>query len=402
MPAETPTLSELTDAASTSGGEPINRLAEKMKGDMASKLQALLAEVPATNGGAAAPAVNGDSPKPVAQPVPAVAPQAAPEIPASELPPAAASAATKEHWERFRAMNAEKLKSIQAEKEALTKEIETLKKTPPIKGVPVEELEAIKAAKAELESSLERVALEQSPRFKQYYDGGIAKQLKLVKAAAGKFGDEVVKLLQQPSGSERNARLSEIKQELGIEGDVIGQAASAIRQLSLEREEQLSQHRENLAALRNREAAETAEGRQKHEAKRLAQAESIVARAKSLPEFKADPADTNHVNFATGAIEFIRSAASGALSEDDTRLLPVAAMKAQYLESIKIPKLTAELETLRARVAELTSASPRLEGQRLSRDTVLPNSKTALTAETYDPQKAVREIVEKFNQSMGR
>ena len=78
-------------------------------------------------------------------------------------------------------------------------------------------------------------------------------------------------------------------------------------------------------------------------------------------------------------------------------LLPVAAMKAQYLETIKLPKMEAELTALKARVAELTGARPQVNGQQ-SRPAQPANT---LMRDANDPY-GVAAATKRYNELMGR
>lgn len=399
------------------GAEPLNRLSDKMTADITAKFQGLLATVPGleekqrevSGGATSAPAVQPAAALSATQPtvVPAVAqpvvvPAAIPDpsddpfddpsIPSHERPPSGAAKATKEHWMRFRAIKNAEVEAARKEKEALSKELEAARKA--ANGIPVSEHEALKQSHARAEAELERVALSRSERFRNHYDGGIARAIKLAKTAAGKHGVEVEGLLQNLT-PEAEARLGEIRKDLGIRGNMLDKAASDILSLQIEREEQLSNSAENIKLLRAREATEAAEATQRDQQRRATLADSLVTSVSALPEFKADPADAAHSTFSKEALDFIRSATLGKLSAEDAALLPVAAMKAQYYQSIRLPKLEAELTALKERVAQLTGASPKLDGQQRGTGQV-PNSKTALTAANYDPQKAVQEVAEKF------
>lgn len=395
------------------GAEPLNRLSDKMTADITAKFQGLLATVPGleekqrevSGGATSAPAVQPAAALSATQPtvVPAVAqpvvvpaaipdPSDDPSIPSHERPPSGAAKATKEDWMRFRAIKNAEVEAARKEKEALAKELEAARKA--ANGIPVSEHEALKQSHARAEAELERVALSRSERFRNHYDGGIARAIKLAKTAAGKHGVEVEGLLQNLT-PEAEARLGEIRKDLGIRGNVLDKAASDILSLQIEREEQLSNSAENIKLLRAREATEAAEATQRDQQRRATLADSLVTSVSALPEFKADPADAAHSTFSKEALDFIRNATLGKLSAEDAALLPVAAMKAQYYQSIRLPKLEAELAALRERVAQLTGASPKLDGQQRGTGQV-PNSKTALTAANYDPQKAVQEVAEKF------
>ena len=424
MPAEPAVIDHPANAGEGQGNvnvaeqlaspEPFNSLGDKLEASVASKFRNLMKEVPGANPGVTPEQMaederiaevnrqnlpGGSATKPAETPAPAQpaappAPDDEASIPIEERPPAGAAKATKEDWHRFRALMNGKVDAERKEKETLAKEIEALR-TKTVAG-PSPELEVLKSEKADLEAKLERIALAESPRFKAHYDGGIEKELAMVKQAAGEHGDEVVRLLTGPRSKEANLRLKEIKDELGIDGDIISTAAGNIRRLTIERDAQLAEHGKNVKALRDFETAE----RLKQEASSRERQEKLVASildaASKLPEFKADGTKPEHAAFVAGATEFIRNSITGKISQDDAALLPVAAMKAQYLEKFELPRLQAEIKALTDRIASLTAASPRIAGDKRGGDKPAP-----MTAATYDPERAVKEVMDKFREARG-
>lgn len=400
-----------------------NSIGARMTDDVKSKFRDLMKDVPGVNPGLTPDQIAaeeraraaGVEAKPVEQQSLAVAdskpadskpvdpsvpdPSADPAIPEYERPPSSAAKATKEDWMRFRKLKNDEVEKHRKEAEAFKAELESLRAkangTSP-------ELESLRKEKADLESRLERWDLANSPRFKSHYDGEIEKSLDLIKSVAGPHADEIIKLIQTPKHTpEQRTRLKELRDELGLDGDVIVTAAGKIRQLSLERDKQLANHSENLKLLRAKEAEEARERESKTLHQRQALADSILSRIKDLPEFKPDPALAGHSEFATQAVEFIRTAALGKLSNEDSALLPVAAMKATYLEKFRLPALQAEVKKLSDRIAELTRSSPKVDGQRLGGSNPSSKPSGGVAQAVYDSEAASRSVVEKFRELMG-
>ena len=328
--------------------------------------------------GAAAPAPTAPAPAPPlpppSTPKPVTAPPANSDEPSFDKPPEGLSAAASANWKKFRETTQAVIDKKSKELDDVKKLLEDARKAAegqkPSPGmIRLEEHETLKKKAAELESSLERLDLANSPKFRNYYDGGIEKQIKLARAASGTHGEEVAKLLHQPRSAERNARLAELVEELGIEGSTIANALASITQLKLEREDQLSNHSENLKLLRQQERLEAEASEQSRSASRKAKAEAIVERLSTLPEFKPSETDAEHQAFAASALEFIRNGVAGKLSEDDALLLPAAAMKAQYLEKIAMPRVLKENQELKARLEEIAAARPRMGGSAAGHDT---------------------------------
>lgn len=368
--------------------------AQNMQDAVIQKFMDLGKEEPAA-APAPAPAVAAPSPAPA--PVVEAAPSTSTE-PSLDKPPEGLSAAASANWKKFRDSTQAVIDKKSKELDDVKKQLDDARKTsaaaPAAKPlVDFGEYEGLKKKAAELESSLERLDLANSPKFRTYYDGGIEKQIKLAKASAGSHGDEVAKLLHQPRSAERNTRLAELVEELGIEGNVIGNALASITQLKLEREEQLSNHAENLKLLRQQERLESEHAEQSRSATRKAKADAIVERLTALPEFKPADTDAEHKAFAESALEFIRAGVNGKLAEDDALLLPAAAMKAQYLEKIKIPRLEKENQELKARLEEIAAARPRMGGS-----AAVETAKAKEEVSTDDPW-GIASVTKKFVQA---
>lgn len=298
-----------------------------------------------------------DKPTPPVEPAP-VEQQPAPtaEVPKTpdstiDNPPPTLSAHGKDHWNRLVTIKNKEIHDRQSKLEKMEAELKALKER---KATESPELDQLKKQAEEMQSELERVALERSPKFRNYFDGGIEKQLKKAKAVAGEHGEEVAKLLMQPRSKERNDRLKEIQEDLGIEGGIIGNALAEITSLKIEREEQLAKHKENLALLRQNEEQSSSKTMQQRRLK----ADAVVNQVKTLPEFTATT-DPEHQKFVVESLDFIAKANLGEIGEEDASLLPAMAMKGSYLQKFEIPKLKKEIETLKARLTSMQAASPK-------------------------------------------
>lgn len=314
----------------------------------------------------AKPATAPEQPKPVQTPEVQQKPvteAARPKDDALE-PPEGMSVAAKDSWKKFRETTQARIDKSNAELEATRKELEVERKREVKPSVDLTEFETVKKRAQELESKVERYDLENSDKFKNYFDGGIQKHVKIAKSVAGERAGEVEKLLMTPRSAERDEKLREIVDELGLDGGVILESLSGINKLKLERSEQLSNHRDNLVALRAHEAAQAKQADEISQATQKARVESVFSKIATMPEFNADPTDTEHTTFSTNAKEIIRRALNGELADEDVLKLPVAAMKAQYLEGIRLPKMQAEIEALKARILEYEGANPRAAGSK--------------------------------------
>lgn len=289
------------------------------------------------------------------------APETESELPPEDRPPESMSKAGQENWNRL-----VKIKNYQLEK--LRKELETTKSEQakaPKTGPAPQEFEELKRRYDETVNELEKVALERSSRFRDRFENAVNKHIEVAKAVAGEHGEEVAKLLRQPRSPERNARLAEIREELGIEGDVIARALGEITSLNIERDKALANHKQTKALLDKMEAEQQQQQVQEISARRRQAGEQVLAKVRTLPEFTADGKDPKHSEWTKEALGFIEKANAGSITEEDSALLPAMAMKGAYLQQFRVPALEKEIETLKARLNQLQGASPKL-GNRTS------------------------------------
>lgn len=332
--------------------EPSEQNVEKMEQDIVAKFVEL-----------------GKEPEPPKPPEPSPAPAQPPEAPAQPQekqefnePPSGLSEPAKESWRKFRESTQARIDKSNSELEKVRKELESERKRIAEQQksvVDLTEYEGLKKKAEELESTVERLDLENSPKFRNYFDGGIEKHIKLARAVAGTKADEVSRLLTQPRSADRDEKLREIVDELGLDGGVILESLSGINKLKLERAEQLSNHRENVKLLRESESRERKRQEELTISTRQSRADSVLEMIKTIPEFNPDPNDQEHKAFVENAVKVIRQAVMGELPENDSVLMAPTAMKAIYFEKIRLPKMMKEIDALKARLAEYESSSPR-------------------------------------------
>jgi len=297
--------------------------------------------------------------QPAATDTPAQPAEAAPQLPPEDRPPESMSKAGKENWNRLVSLKNAQIEKLQKEFEAFKAEQAKAPKT----GPAPQEFEELKKRYDETVNELEKVALERSSRFRDRFENAVNKHIEVAKAVAGEHGEEVAKLLRQPRSPERNARLAEIREELGIEGDVIASALREITSLNLERDKALSDHKRTKALLDKMDEEQRQQQVQEISARRRQAGEQILSKIKTLPEFNPDGKDPKHGEWTKEALGFIEKANAGSITEEDSALLPAMAMKGAYLQQFRVPALEKEVEMLRARLNQLQGASPKLENR---------------------------------------
>jgi len=205
--------------------------------------------------------------------------------------------------------------------------------------------------------------LERSPRFRREYESAGEQQIRRVKAVAGEYADELSKLLRQPRNAERDARIREIRDELGMAGTVVDMAYGKIEDLTVERDELLSDPKRTNAYLDKVEEEQRQQQVQEFSARRKQAADQILAKLRTMPEFTPNEKDPKHSEWTKEALGFIEKANTGSITDEDSALLPAMAMKGAYLQQFRVPALEQEVATLKARLNQLQGAAPKLENR---------------------------------------
>lgn len=189
--------------------------------------------------------------KPVKKEAPAVAPEIEKEI-AEETKGMSEKAVTK--WKKIHE------RATAAENLLKQKETEWAKKALP--AAATDEYQELQSKYDALDEVVKKTALERHPGFKATYDGEVEKQTKLVKAIAGDKHFKAVMKVIDGGDSEGWAELGD---ELGqFKVQQLASIATKIQQVRLEKEEQLSDWKENYAKLTKVESAQTAKTKEAH------------------------------------------------------------------------------------------------------------------------------------------
>lgn len=215
----------------------------------------------------------------------------------------------------------------------------------------------------QLQAELETLALERSPKFKQWWESETSKHLNSAKNRVPvEHRDAIGKLLMEPPSTERDAAIDKIVSELpGISQRIISGALENIEALRLQREEALAQGSTRYKELQAHEAAEQ-QKKQEAKAAEVQKAVSIgLAHAKAFEAFKptGDPAQDAEIPQRE---EFIKAAIGGRLDQDTYLKMP--AMAADYLriQEKVIPQLKAEIAKRDELIKQLQGASPQPSG----------------------------------------
>lgn len=205
-----------------------------------------------------------------------------------DFPPEVKSEAAKSNW-----------KILKAEKNKLTDKVAKLEKQlleTKTKAVELEgyastakELEEVKKANAELNAIVERLGLENHPKFRAKFDKAISNSLAEVKdVVVPELVDRVSEILSLPEGPQKRTLLNGIYEEMdaGTRADVSA-IARDIRKVNLERQSALDDAKGAMGQFRMEEQAALEAKNKLEKARYDSMFEEVMEVArKSLPDFQ--------------------------------------------------------------------------------------------------------------------
>lgn len=279
-----------------------------------------------------------------------------------------------------RAAEAEsRAKKIEAErssdKTAFQKQLEELNLKVSAKAADGGDSERLKKQVEELEGIIQKSNLQEDPRFKAHYDGGIAAEIeKLSKAVPAENSEELAQLAALPESKKRNERIMEITEGLtDLQKVKVLSSIERVDRLASEKADQLSKWKENKIHLEAAEIKKREEASANHdEIRKVAWVKgmTVVSSPESGLEVfrKADGndewnskvdsrvAEVQRILTTSNAPEKLVEIAARAVASEDYRRMFMA-------QRLLVQKLSSEL-------AELKQAEPDASGGNDSPNTV--------------------------------
>src|SRR6185436_15635433 len=271
-------------------------------------------------------------------------------------------------WDAYKAKHREKEITLTKERDTTKNELAKIKEEIELlrKSGPSPELDALRKERDDLSDRLRVVAVEQHPKFKQYFETKTNEQLELAKEIVGNGkSDAIVSLLKQPDSQWRRQRI----EELTVEMSPLQQSQIAGVMLSLS-----SINRERQGALAGaKETYEKMVADQKTAAeKQASEVKSNLEKLLNESLAKVQDAKTGLAAFQTreGDDEWNRGVETRIASAKNMltgTVQPAAAMEVMLM-GIAAPAVLNQLKDaleengkLQAQIKELSSATPRLE-----------------------------------------
>jgi hypothetical protein len=296
-----------------------------------------------------------------------------------------------EHYKRLQVASKAKVDKVTAELTAARQELEAAKS----RGVPEEiqaELKNYKEALAEREAVLERIAVQESPKFKERYtqaETAIAERLK-------RYGTEMAmdtEKLDQALRSSPKRRI-ELLDEMGVEGAALSSVAGLMNQYDLLQDDKtqfLSKSKEAHAQWQ-KEQAEAAASQEKEQTEREERVFSTVAEEMGKTYAPFQEVEGNEAWNAQ--VRALRDEAkkyfNGQVPLDQLARAVMKGVGAPVQEKI-IARQQATIKELTAELAGLKTAQPRANGSVDS-----PNGKVDMSNMSSE-----QRMIETWRQAMG-
>lgn len=207
-----------------------------------------------------APPAIEDVPEPKVEPAPEPEPPPTkpepvkePEAKKPEPPPADDEKwpRTKNDWDTFKANRKKEREALEAKAKAIEAERDQWKaKAETAPAVPAD-YETIKKERDELSNTVKAIAVENHPRFKQYYGGKIGAQIELAKRIVGPDkATDIANILNMPDNEYKEQKFAELTADLTtMKQTQLGGVLNTITSLQAERDAEISKAKESYEAL---------------------------------------------------------------------------------------------------------------------------------------------------------
>ena len=285
------------------------------------------------------------------------------------------------HFDDFRAQSETRIKELEAA-------IENSKKSWS------EEKGGLEPQLKQYQEIVQRVSLENDPRFKAAFDSRIHAALADAKESVGSAKAAAVEAaFNMPEGETRDARIKEIASELDeFEKMGLRNSYDNFKRAQRERKAELAKAPENLTNLQKldqKRAEETQQARKK-ELGELFNTE-VAQFAQGIPDFAPDLKDEAHNKIVADTIGRAKQWLDGELSNLDTVRLALWASKG--INAVDREKaLSDQIAKLQKQVADLTAAHPRANGTGRQRE---PND-----TKRDRPGQVASSVADKYRQAM--
>lgn len=230
-----------------------------------------------------------------------------------------------------------------------------------------EEIETLKKDRESAHALLERVALEQTPKFRDYYNSKFEGALAQALDTVGKDKAEQVRaVLEAPKSAWRKGILNELVEGMESQVDRLNLIA-AVNEYDRTRDERSKQLDNHKSALKELQAHETKSKKDQEEratALRQANQKTLIketlAKAENYESFKANDDPAHNAQVAKNK-KVIEQMIEGTIEDSVTLMLPIMAAEGERLTKVTADQ-KAKIAELEEALAKYKTAQPALEG----------------------------------------
>lgn len=227
------------------------------------------------------------------------------------------------------------------------------------------EIEVLKKEREDYAARLERFALQETPKFRDYYSNKFElAQTRALDAVGKDKADQVKAVLEAPKSSWRKSILNELVSGMDNEVDKLNLIAAVAEYDGVrdERDKQLENHKANIREYKAVEAKKQQEAQERQVANRKAVFTETLKAAEKFESFKAsdDPGHNAEVQKNRQLLEaFIMG--TGEIPDSLYAMMPILAKEGERLIKVVEAK-DAKITELEDALKKYQTAQPQLEG----------------------------------------
>lgn len=268
-------------------------------------------------------------------------------------------------WDEYKAADAKRLKEREEKIAELEKARVELAKQLESKPSPTKDLDDIRKERDDLSERLRIQAIENHPRFKQYFDGKVNNQIELAKKIVGNDNAErLSELLKLPESTYRQSQIDELVEALTpIQQSRIGGVLNSLAELEVEKSEQIQKAKSDFSRIQTEEQAKVAQQQKELETSREGLFnETLANETKSNFMFQKQEGKDDWNKEVDNRVAFAKNLL---FAEKNPNTIAKAAFFASAFPAVVQSHLDANkrIEQLEQQVKDLTAATPRITGE---------------------------------------
>lgn len=267
-------------------------------------------------------------------------------------------------WDAYKKADKERLDKIASEAREWQAKYEAAEKDWKAKPAVPADYETLKKERDEFDKTLRTVAVENHPKFKQYFDGKINEQLALAEKIGGDKGKEIVELLKAPESSWRDQQLSDLMTTLNsLQSTRIGAIQNTLDSIQSERSAAIAKAKESHDQILQQEQGKAKERQQQAETLFNSISAGLQDPKTGLPAFQLRDNDQKWNDSVKARVESARALLFG---QQEPQTMIKTALDAVAFPAVleQARALLDENAQLKTQLKELQSTQPTVEHAR--------------------------------------